>query len=148
MDGHELIEARFSDSNHLNVITLWKDKDNNVVEQLISADPTQSQWQQLMKHTNEKAVWDRTAEWKIEEKRKFDAYIEPLVEKATSTSTMAETLVNAIANHNDSSELLFKLKLEVFKIEKIKNSKVKKLKTDIRKANTVFELFNVIKNKI
>ena len=82
MDGHKLIEARFSDSNHLNVMTLWKDKDNNVVEQLISADPTQSQWQQLMKHTNEKAVWDRTAEWKIEEKRKFDAYIEPLVEKA------------------------------------------------------------------
>ena len=31
MDGHELIEARFSDSNHLNVMTLWKDKDNNVV---------------------------------------------------------------------------------------------------------------------
>jgi len=237
MDGHELIEARFSDSNHLNVMTLWKDKDNNIVEQLISADPTQPQWQQLMKHTNEKAVWDRTAEWKIEEKRKFDAYIEPLVEKAiserleervkesyphivdelevkrnevlrnamaidkmatdnktllddieelnnlvkrtfrekealstdnqkllrnielqigrikeghitSSTSTMAETLVNAIANHNNSSELLFKLKLEVFKIEKIKNSKVKKLKTDIRKAKTVFELFNVLKNKI
>ena len=50
MDGHELISARFSDSNHLNVITLWKDKDNNVVEQLISADPTQPQWNQLMKH--------------------------------------------------------------------------------------------------
>ena len=66
----------------------------------------------------------------------------------SSTSTMAETLVNAITNHNNSSELLFKLKLEVFKIEKIKNSKVKKLKTDIRKAKTVFELFDVIKNKI
>lgn len=245
MDGHELISARFSDSNHLNVITLWKDKDNNVVEQLISADPTQPQWNQLMKHTTEKEVWDNTTQWKFDEKKKFDAYIEPLVsaevekrcsieiekrlqqrvkesyphivdeleikrnevlrnastidkmatdnktllddieelnnlvkrtfrEKealstdnqkllrnielqigrikeghiTSSTSTMAETLVNALTNHNDSSELLFKLKLEVFKIEKIKNNKVKKLKTDIRKAKTVFELFNVIKNKI
>lgn len=101
MDGHELINARFSDSNHLNVITLWKDKDNNVVEQLISADPTQPQWNQLMKHTTEKEVWDNTTQWKFDEKKKFDAYIEPLVNAEVEKRVSIEVEKRLKQKHSD-----------------------------------------------
>ena len=70
--GYEFVEARFIDEDHLNVAVMWKSPEEQLIEEVISSDPTQPQWNRLMKHTTEKAVWDRTAEWKLEEKKKFD----------------------------------------------------------------------------
>ena len=249
---YEFVEARFIDEDHLNVAVMWKSPENQLVEQVISADPTQPHWNQLMKHTTEKAVWDRTAEWKLEEKKKFDAYVEPLVnaeaekrisielekrlkekytdlvdelnakrsevinlvnlvkgkegeidnlvtsvnlkegevqvlardnkilvediEKinsnmkkfinkpftvAASTKfqkeleaikqqliqemTMTpEKIFQLVIENNENEEHLFKFKLEAFKLDHIKNTKSKKIKTDIRKAKTLVELFKLI----
>ena len=71
--GYEFIEARFIDEDHLNVAVMWKTPEEKLIEQVISSDPTQLQWNQLMEHTTEKAVWDRTETWKLEEKKKFYA---------------------------------------------------------------------------
>ena len=44
---YEFVEARFIDEDHLNVAVMWKSPENQLVEQVISADPTQPHWNQL-----------------------------------------------------------------------------------------------------
>ena len=246
---YEFVEARFIDEDHLNVAVMWKSPENQLVEQVISADPTQPHWNQLMKHTTEKAVWDRTAEWKFEEKKKFDKAMEPyihahaeellkekygyvveeldikrneiknlvgLVEgKDTEINDLASTVnlkdgevrllardnkilvedverlnktmheyigktkgekevignletqmakikrqlkSNIVVNpgqlfelliaNNKNEEYLFKFKLEAFKLDDVKNSKSKKIKTDIRKTKSIIDLLILLKDKI
>tara|TARA_B100000925_G_scaffold209231_1_gene159370 strand:- start:5419 stop:6213 length:795 start_codon:yes stop_codon:yes gene_type:complete len=261
--GYEFVEARFIDEDHLNVAVMWKSPEEQLIEEVISSDPTQPQWNRLMKHTTEKAVWDRTAEWKLEEKKKFDAYIRPVVDVEVERRVQAEIALrekkvkeevahrlvetypvlvdelntkrsevtnlvklvkgkegeidNLITNvnlkegevqilardnkilvedierinsnmlefidkpftaaasdkfqkeltaikqqlmqemtmtpeklfqllieNNENEEHLFKFKLEAFKLDHIKNAKSKKIKTDIRKAKTLIELFKLI----
>tara|TARA_B100001778_G_C18605266_1_gene639449 strand:- start:12627 stop:13421 length:795 start_codon:yes stop_codon:yes gene_type:complete len=88
--GYEFIEARFIDEDHLNVAVMWKTPEEKLIEQVISSDPTQLQWNQLMEHTTEKAVWDRTETWKLEEKKKFDNYIRPIVDTEVERRVQAE----------------------------------------------------------
>ena len=82
--NNEFIEARFIDEGHLNVVVISKNSDGELVEDIIQADPTQNQYKELLKHTTEKAIFDRTAEWKLETKRAFDAYIERTIEPLVS----------------------------------------------------------------
>ena len=250
--NYEFIEARFIDTDHLNVAVTWKTPEEKLIEQVISSDPTQLQWNQLMKHTTEKAVWDRTAEWKLQEKKKFDNYIRPIVDteverrvsielkkrlkekypvlvdelntKRSEVSNLVrlvkgkegeidnlitnvnlkegevqilardnkilvedierinsnmkefidkpftsaasdkfqkelegikqqliqemtvtpEQVFQLLIENNENEEHLFKFKLEAFKLDHIKNAKSKKIKTDIRKAKTLIELFKLI----
>mgnify|MGYP001307560084 CR=1 FL=1 len=268
MNGHEFIEARYIDKNHTNVMTLWKSPEGEFREEVVQADPTQNQWLNLMKYTDEDAILDRTAEWKREEAQKmnqmtfnihkdyimeqinigvqlkfndmkadmdakvaeitakleskikevetvrkdienktedYDAmqsafeedikslnivnntlrkevnqaweqakdkwkkdeviaqlhetlerrnlslkHMESDVEKIKLSDGMPEVdvILDSLVEKNDNQELLFKLKLAVFEKENIKKSKDRKLKTDIRKSKTLFELFNIVKDVI
>ena len=192
--NNEFIEARFIDDGHLNVSVISKNSDGELVEDIIQADPTQNQYKELLKHTTEKAIFDRTAEWKLETKRALDTVIKPIIDTevekrveeqleskygsildelkikrkevkslAYSLETQAEdrkhmwsknvsekpdtpeSLLKQILDNNTNEEFLFKIKLEIFNLDKVKKSKSKKLKTDIRKAKSIIEILNLIK---
>ena len=97
MPGYEFIEARFIDQNHMNLSTIWKSPDGNFLEEIVPADPESREWKELMKITTEREIFDNTAEYKLQEKRKFDAYVlevgKPLIEeKAAEAFQEAESL--------------------------------------------------------
>jgi len=168
--NNEIIEARFIDEGHLNVSVISKNSDGELVEDIIQADPTQNQYKELLKHTTEEEIFERTAEWKLESKRAFDNYIEPLVSqllekkydsivneldakkeeakietKEEDITITPEMLFNMIMENNKNEEVLFKIKLEIFNLDQVKKSKNKKLKTDIRKAKSITEVLSFIK---
>ncbi len=57
-------------------------------------------------------------------------------------------LLDVVLDVNTNEDTLFKLKLSVFEKEKIKKSKNRKFKTDIRKTKTVIDLLKLIQNKV
>ena len=79
-ENKQFLDARFIDQDHKNVLVRFK-SGNQIRETTISSDPTGVDWIHLMEYTTEKNVFDTTADWKFQEKKKFDAAVDHLVEQ-------------------------------------------------------------------
>ena len=76
---------------------------------------------------------------------KFQKELTAIKQQLMQEMTMTpEKLFQLLIENNENEEHLFKFKLEAFKLDHIKNAKSKKIKTDIRKAKTLIELFKLI----
>ena len=102
-------------------------------------------------HTETETVWNEKFKKMIElkdlEQGKLQSFAE--VKKAAERSVMKSSqIIEAILKQNKDEEALFKAKLAIFEIKEVKESKDKELKTAVRKAKTLLELFATINGKI
>ena len=68
---------------------------------------------------------------------------EDLISQLTGMSDVIKMLFKEEENERDAENNLFELKLAVFELDIIKDSKAKKRKTDLRKAKTKLEVLKI-----
>ena len=146
LKNHKFLEARYIDEGHHHVSTLWEDKDKNIVEEVIQADPNQWQWKELMKLTTMEDILKETAEWKRGQSKAFNQLVEKrayelahkLVPESSSGSFTTE-----IIELNKDADTLFKTKLNLMELESVKNSTAA-FKKKLRKAKSLLECFSMV----
>ncbi len=78
-----------------------------------------------------------------EEVNRLETEMKEKIEKLKQQELEKSSIITAIVSNNDDDEAVFRAKLAVFELPKVKASKDKKLKGAIRKANTLLELISL-----
>ena len=141
------VVAKFIDEDRKNIEILLKDGDITRPH-IIEADEDNSDYQDLLKiipiddlheqtHNINKAEGEAFKEFAIQV-AKESGFIQQ--EENLEKVKLYPTLVEAIFNRDDDEDDVFALKLALFEVEKIRESKNTALKTKLRKAKSKIEV--------
>ncbi len=114
----------------------------------VEADENNSDYQDLLKLVTVDQLHENTYNTKREESEAFVELAKQFAkeggliqqEENLAKTKMYPTLVEAIFNRDEDEDDLFALKLALFEVEKIRESKNTKLKTKLRKAKSKIEV--------
>lgn len=154
MQGHSLLNARFVNDERTTILAEWiNDSDETVIHnQYMEAKDNNRQYEELLKHTNLDDIYEYTVNYEREYRKGYEKYVMELAEKEGLISTdkdfttkqSQEQFIKIFFSKEDdkySKERLFLLKLTLFEtVEEIKNSKKRKLKSDLRKADNILDV--------
>ena len=154
LENHKLIDTRYVDESHTHVETLWQNDEGKIVEEIIEADPNQTQWKKFMKIATVEDIETSTAEWKRQQTRAFDELVNAKVKELRVLSLKEESkvdfntlnvkdLTSLIIHKNKDEDFLFKLKLNLLELESVKNSTTA-FKKKLRKAKSLLECFSMV----
>ena len=141
------VVAKFIDEDRKNIEILLKDGDITRPH-IIEADEDNSDYQDLLKiipiddlheqtHNINKAEGEAFKEFAIQV-AKESGFIQQ--EEKLEKTKMYPTLVEAMFNNDDNEDDVFALKLALFEVEKIRESKNTALKTKLRKSKSKIEV--------
>jgi hypothetical protein len=141
------VVAKFIDEDRKNIEILLKDGDITRPH-IIEADEDNSDYQDLLKiipiddlheqtHNINKAEGEAFKEFAIQV-AKESGFIQQ--EENLEKTKMYPTLVEVMFNNDDDEDDIFALKLALFEVEKIRESKNTALKTKLRKAKSKIEV--------
>jgi len=132
------------------------DANGKIVEEIIEADPTQTQWKEFMKIPNVSVeqLEASTAEWKRQQTRAFDELVNARVKELRVLSLKEENkidfntlnikdMTSLIIHKNKDEDVLFKLKLNLLELESVKNSTAA-FKKKLRKAKSLLQCFSMV----
>ena len=138
------ITANFIDNERKNIEILLKDGDITRPH-IIEADEDNSDYKDLLKIVTVDELHEQTHQAK---KAESDAFMEfaiqmakddGLVQQEEKTKTYP-ALVDALFNNVENEDDMFALKLALFEVASIRDSKTAALKTKLRKSKTKFDI--------
>ena len=141
------VVAKFIDEDRKNIEILLKDGDV-VRPHIIEADEDNSDYQKLLKIISLDDLHEQTHNINKAESEAFKEFALGIAkeggliqqEENLEKTKMYPTLVEAIFNRDEDEDDIFALKLAIFEVEKIRESKNTKLKTKLRKAKSKIEV--------
>ena len=141
------VVAKFIDEERKNIEILLKDGDV-VRPHVIEADEDNSDYQDLLKIISLDDLHEQTHNINKAESEAFKEFAlgiakeSGLVQQEESLEKVKTypTLVEAMFNNDDNEDDVFALKLALFEVEKIRESKNTALKTKLRKAKSKIEV--------
>ena len=152
------VTANFIDNERKNIEILLKDGDITRPH-IIEADEDNSDYKALLKIVTVDELHEQTHETK---KAESDAFMEfaiqiakdaPLVQQevALEKTKLYPALVDAVFNNVENEDDMFALKLALFEVKEIRDSKNTAAKTKLRKSTTKFDIlrcaFDIIEVK-
>lgn len=148
IEGHDLADAYFTNNEKTVVETIWYSQKENVQRTLIiKAEEGNQQWENLLTKISIDDLHENTVAKMREGRELFE---QVLLQIATTDGIDIDDIladenktIDFILDWIDtkfSTEQLFKLKLRIFEREKIKQSEDRKLKANLRKAKTLYEI--------
>jgi len=159
IEGHKLIQAHFANNERTNIELHWQsdDDDNEVRIEFCEADESDEVYKWLLTQMSIDDLHEAT----VLHIREQDAiYREAVIEIAKSDGLLhnqkdgmvntAELITDILFNFNEDEqkELLFQIKLKVFEMEEVKNTKKTAAKAKIRKAKNVLEVVKEVSKLI
>ena len=157
IEGHKLVEAHFINNERTKIEVYWQNKDDEVRVEYCEADESDEVYNWILTQMSIDDLHEAT----VLHIREQDAiYREAIVEvakadglifdKRTNMTETAELFTDALFNFNEDKqkELLFQIKLRVFEMDAVKNTKKTAAKTKIRKAKTILEVVNEVSKLI
>ena len=148
------IDAYFIDSERQNIEILTTSEDKSkVFPTIIPFDENNHMLQALKSVMSIDELHENTYKKKQTERKLFEEQVLNIAKKEgllfneqKLDTKFYPTLVKAIAENQDNEDHLFALKLALFEVDKIRDSKNTELKTNIRKGKTKVEvLLNALK---
>ena len=141
------VVAKFIDEDRKNIEILLKDGDITRPH-IIEADEDNSDYKALLKIVTVDELHEQTHKAKKAESEAFKEFAiqvakeSGLVQQEESLEKVKTypALVEAMFNNDDNEDDIFALKLALFEVEKIRESKNTKLKTKLRKAKSKIEV--------
>ena len=141
------VVAKFIDEDRKNIEILLKDGDITRPH-IIEADEDNSDYQKLLKIISLDDLHEQTHNINKAESEAFKEFALGIAkeggliqqEENLEKTKMYPTLVEAIFNRDEDEDDLFALKLALFEVEEIRESKNTKLKTKLRKAKSKIEV--------
>ena len=141
MIDHEFITARFTDNEKTIIEALWRSEDGMTVAEYVEAKEGDLTFDHLLTVVTLEQIHEFTYKHVKEERANFESMVmgialkENLIEAQVKTDTMTIFLDLLLAPETDK-EFLFKLKLSLFNLDIVKNSKDRGAKGALRKAQT------------
>ena len=158
---NNFVSARFCDNDRTQIEVFVKgDKENEVFPHIIELDENHPDYKNLLTIKTLPEIHDYTDEWCNQQRKKFKEEIldiatkegiiseqnikEVKVEK--SFTEILETVFSTEHDYNSEKikEQLFKAKLYAFEMPHIKNSDSRDLKAQLRKSETIKDIFKII----
>ena len=141
------VVAKFIDEDRKNIEILLKDGDITRPH-IIEADENNSDYQKLLKIISLDDLHEQTHNINKAEAEAFKEFALGIAkesgfikqEESLEKVKTYPALVEAMFNNNDNEDDVFALKLALFEVEKIRESKNTALKTELRKAKSKIEV--------
>lgn len=154
IEGHDFVDAYFTDNERTVVETIWYSPDENTYRtHVVKAEEGNKQWEALLTKINIDDLHERTYK-KIKEQD--ESLKESIIAVATErgliydvdvvSSDMYNALVRVLFDDFDAEEhkeKLFMMKLKLFEYPVIQRSKNNSLKSELRKAKTPMEAVKI-----
>lgn len=157
IEGHKLIEAHFINNERTQIEVYWQNEDDEVRVEYCQADESDEVYNWILTQISIDDLHEAT----VLHIREQDAiYREAVIEIAKSDGLLhnqkdgmvntAELITDILFNFNEDEqkELLFQIKLKVFEMEEVKNTKKTAAKAKIRKAKNVLEVVKEVSKLI
>ena len=147
-----LITAYFVDANRQNIEMVVRSEDKkSVFTEITPFDENSEQYKVLTKFISLDELHELTYKKKVDERKEYEenmlriAKDEGLILENNKIDTkFFNLLVKTIfEERSEDKEELFTLKIALFELDKIKNSKNTELKTKLRKAQTIYDTLSV-----
>ena len=158
MENHDFVTARFTRNDRSTVMARWRsktetDKNGEPIyrNENMVADPSNVLYQNILKHITVDELHENTINWARAEREGYERIVENIAKNAgdfidvSDDTQFAEKLVKVMdENYQTNNETIFKFKLALFETQKIKESKDRKLKAKLRKAQSYREIIEVV----
>tara|TARA_B110001452_G_scaffold238388_1_gene218818 strand:- start:45 stop:521 length:477 start_codon:yes stop_codon:yes gene_type:complete len=146
-----LISAYFIDNDRKNIEVLTKSEDGKqVIPTIMPFDETDSKFIELNAIVTLDQLHENTYQKKKEEQKDFEDLAMTIAKKNglvfdenKMDTKFYPTLVNAIFKNVENEDHLFALKLALFELEKIRDSKNDELKKKLRQSKNKIELLKL-----
>jgi len=144
MIDHKFLTAHFINNEKTTVASQWEDDKGIVRETVTEAEEGNPDWEEILTHVTIDEIHELTYKNIKDQRKSFEdmvmkiAEAEDLVEASRKTDEV-ELIIDIITTDVIDKEKLFKLKLSLFDMEHVKNSKARANKTALRKAETFVE---------
>jgi len=147
-----LITAYFVDANRQNIEMVVRSEDKkSVFTEITPFDENSEQYKVLTKFISLDELHELTYKKKVDERKQYEenmlriAKDEGLILENNKIDTKFFNLLVKIIfeEKSEDKEELFTLKIALFELDKIKNSKNTELKTKLRKAQTIYDTLSV-----
>ena len=145
------INATFTNSEYRYVEVLYSH--NNEVHPFIidTSDLEHPDTKRLLELQDLDVIMENTRASKKEERRQFESFVVGIAERdglifseTTGVKVDFPHLLKLLFEDEQNEDDLFGLKLAAFELDIVKNSRAKKKKTDLRKAQTKVEVLKVL----
>lgn len=147
------ITARYIDNEKKNVEVLYKDGDKNI-SHILQHDMEHPDWQNLMTITTLDEIHLNTHNYIKVSKKNFKKVVMKIAEEDRLASEVVAELSTPFYNEvfefiydyseEKGKEMLFNFKLFIFEKEFVKNSTNTVVKSEMRKAQSPFEVLNAV----
>ena len=151
-DNFEFLTAHFSNNERTVATVYWGNKDETI-EEIVKAEEDNPAWDRLLSHMDIDTLHEMTYKHIHDQHLAFE---ENVIRVAKSrgfiydiddiNSDVYKLITKSLFKEFDSikdKEKLFMLKLELFEIDKIRESKDREMKMKLRKAESIVEALSV-----
>ena len=144
MEDHELISARFTNNEKDTVEVLWKNSKDQIRPEYIEVKDGSQQWEELLKLISIDEIHEMTFKFIKDQRKEFETAVmriaeeEGLVEQKEKVDHV-DLIIQLLTTEEVDKEMLFKLKLSLFELDVVKESKKRTMKTDLRKAENIIK---------
>jgi len=149
--GHEFVRAHFSNNERTIVEAFWTDGKVERVEH-IEAKEGDHNWESLLTHIDIDALHEATYKYIKDTQEAFQnqaiqiAKDQGILQNFTDKKVMNDVILKMLFekdDSNDSKNALFVFKLKIFELDFIKNYKKRRLKSALRKAESIREVIKI-----
>jgi len=143
--------AYFTDADRSVIRIEWLDGDK-VVEETIPFDTSFHRYQILLDHVSLDQLHENTKQRNKEGRAAFKEVVKQIAKEDgklvnghnASFDKVNEYIFGDAFNKETDKELLFKLKLSAFEMEFVKSFKGRTLKSELRKAESVYAVYSIL----
>lgn len=152
--GHTFVRAYFADNARTIVESYWTDGKVERVE-YIEAKTGDPNWENLLTHIDIDGLHEATYTNIKQSQRAFEtaaiqiAKDKGILKDYQDKSVVNDVMMEMLFNQDETSEtknMLFVLKLKLFELDFVKNCKIRKLKSDLRKAEDIRQVLKAAIN--
>jgi len=155
-EQHEFLSARFTDNPRTTIEVLWVDPETKEIsDEIIEAKVGDDAYEYLLRFIEIEDIHDATKDFFREQKAEMREIAKKIAEEENlifadevKEYSAAYTRMNEFLFYPENTQVqkdfLFNLKLSSFELDFVKSYKGRKLKSELRKAATVFEIYKVL----
>ena len=156
MIDHTFVSARFVDTTHNTVESLWRDNNDPTTIRIenVVRDEKRTKWKNLLKNVTLEQILRNTFDYNEQDEKELKDFAKSIYPPEVITEVHERTVeiekkwfdFEKLINSELSEEELFKLKVLIFENEVLKKSNDRKLKTKIRKSKDPLEILSLFYN--
>lgn len=154
MENHKFVTARFINNEKTTVEIEWLNDAEDTVIEITEFEEDNLVWVDLLTHTTLDDIHENTIKWMREQRAVFEEVVSRIAELDNTNDDAKKIpgMVASLFNNIDDDDDIFALKLALFEIKGIRESKNTAMKTQLRKSTNKFDVlrraFDIIEETV